>query len=121
MATQVQPAKPGAPEGERSTTELERKPADALAIAGPNDDEDPGDGALSLPAPLVHLPVELEVGLPVRAFRVRNLLALAAGQVVETQWHPGSDLPLAAGDVQLAWTEFEVIDTRLGVRLTRLA
>ena len=33
----------------------------------------------------------------------------------------GSDLPLAARDVTLAWTEFEVIETRLGVRVTRLA
>jgi hypothetical protein len=30
-------------------------------------------------------------------------------------------MPLAAGDVQLAWSEFEVVDTLLAVRLTRLA
>jgi hypothetical protein len=30
-------------------------------------------------------------------------------------------LPLAAGDVQLAWSEFEVLDTKLAVRVTRLA
>jgi len=30
-------------------------------------------------------------------------------------------LPLAAGEVQLAWSEFEVIETRLAVRVTRLA
>ena len=28
--------------------------------------------------------------------------------------------PLAAGRVQLAWSEFEVVDTQLAVRLTRL-
>jgi len=27
---------------------------------------------------------------------------------------------LAAGDVQLAWSEFEVVETRLAVRVTRL-
>jgi flagellar motor switch/type III secretory pathway protein FliN len=66
------------------------------------------------------LPVEVEVGIPVRGFRVRNLLALAAGVVVESEWGQGDDMPLAAGDVQLAWSEFEVIDTQLAVRLTRL-
>jgi hypothetical protein len=53
--------------------------------------------------------------------RVRNLLALEPGQVIETQWAHGEDLPLAAGDVQLAWSEFEVVDSELAVRVTRLA
>jgi flagellar motor switch protein FliN/FliY len=72
-------------------------------------------------APISHLPVELGVAIPVRGFRVRHLLALAPGQVIETQWSHGDDLPLAAGDVQLAWSEFEVVETRLAVRVTRLA
>lgn len=66
------------------------------------------------------LPVELGVSVPVREFRVRQLLALAPGQVIETEWSHGDDLPLAAGEVQLAWTEFEVVETRLAVRVTRL-
>jgi hypothetical protein len=41
--------------------------------------------------------------------------------VIETQWVQGSDMPLAAGDVQLAWSEFEVVDSQLAVRVTRLA
>lgn len=67
------------------------------------------------------LPVELEVAVPVRDFRVRNLLSLNAGSVIETQWKQGDDLPLSAGEVQLAWSEFEVVDTKLAVRVTRLA
>jgi flagellar motor switch/type III secretory pathway protein FliN len=67
------------------------------------------------------LPVELDVAVPLKGFRVRKLLALAPGTVVESQWGHGEDLPLACGDVQLAWTEFEVIETQLAVRLTRLA
>jgi flagellar motor switch protein FliN/FliY len=66
------------------------------------------------------LPVEVEVGIPVKGFRVRNLLALGPGAVVESEWKQGDDMPLAAGEVQLAWSEFEVIDARLAVRLTRL-
>lgn len=72
-------------------------------------------------APLVHLPVALGVTIPIREFRVRQLLVLAPGQVIETQWSHGDDLPLAAGDVQVAWAEFEVIETQLAVRVTRLA
>lgn len=66
------------------------------------------------------LPVELDVAVPLKDFRVRKLLALAPGTIVESQWGHGEDLPLACGDVQLAWTEFEVIETQLAVRLTRL-
>jgi len=74
-----------------------------------------------LSAPVARLPVELDVAVPVRNFRVRNLLALEPGQVIESQWTQGDDLPLAAGDVQLAWSEFEVVDAQLAVRVTRLA
>lgn len=76
---------------------------------------------LRLSVPAARLPVELDVAVPVREFRVRNLVDLQIGQVVETQWEHTGDLPLAAGDVQLAWSEFEVLDTQLGVRITRLA
>jgi hypothetical protein len=77
--------------------------------------------AIGLTSQVARLPVELDVSVPVRSFRVRNLLALEPNQVIESAWGHGDDLPLAAGDVQLAWTEFEVIDTLLAVRLTRLA
>lgn len=67
------------------------------------------------------IPVEVDVAIPVRAFRVRNLLALEAGQVIETRWANGEDVPLASGPVQLAWIEFEVQENDLAVRITRLA
>jgi flagellar motor switch/type III secretory pathway protein FliN len=76
---------------------------------------------LRLNPPLARLPVELEVAIPVREFRVRNLVNLKPGEVIETQWEDMGDLPLAAGDVQLAWSEFEVVDARMAVRITRLA
>jgi flagellar motor switch protein FliM len=88
--------------------------ADALAQAS-----EPQPAALS--PVIARLPVELEVAVPVRGFRVRNLLALEPGQLIETQWINGDDLPLNSGEVQLAWTEFEVVETRLAVRVTRLA
>ena len=82
----------------------------------------PIEGArIMLTAPVARLPVELDVAVPVRDFRVRNLLALEPGQVIETHWPHGEDMPLAAGNVQLAWSEFEVVDSQLAVRVTRLA
>jgi flagellar motor switch protein FliN len=69
---------------------------------------------------VVQLPVELDVTVPVRGFRVRNLLALEPGQVIESRWGYSEDVPLGSVDVQLAWSEFEVVDTRLAVRITRL-
>jgi flagellar motor switch/type III secretory pathway protein FliN len=89
----------------------------ALVPATPEHEE---TEPVALSGPVARLPVELDVAVPVRDFRVRNLLALAPGQVVASQWSNGDDLPLASGDVQLAWAEFEVIDTQLAVRVTRL-
>jgi flagellar motor switch protein FliN/FliY len=81
----------------------------------------PVEGAgIELTGPIARLPVELDVAIPVREFRVRNLLALEPGQVVETEWAHGEDMPLAAGEVQLAWSEFEVVEQQLAVRVTRL-
>jgi hypothetical protein len=79
------------------------------------------DVLLRLSAPQARLPVALDVMVPVRGFRVRHLLAMTLGEVIETDWGHGEDLPLSSGDVQLAWSEFEVVDSRLAVRVTRLA
>jgi len=76
--------------------------------------------AIVLSAPIARLPVELDVAVPVRDFRVRNLLALEPGNVIETQWTHGEDMPLLAGAVQLSWSEFEVVDSQLAVRVTRM-
>jgi flagellar motor switch protein FliM len=88
-----------------------------VPMPGPPAEEAPA----KLAAPLARLPVELDVAVPVREFRVRNLLALEPGQVIETRWANGKDMPLSAGEVQLAWSEFEVIDAQLAVRVTQLA
>ena len=77
--------------------------------------------AIAPTSPVARLPVELDVGVPVREFRVRNLLALEPDMVIETRWGHEKDVPLGSGDVQLAWSEFEVVDTQLAVRVTRLA
>jgi flagellar motor switch protein FliN/FliY len=76
---------------------------------------------LNLNPRLGRLAVELDVAIPIREFRVRDLLALEPGRVVKTEWQQGEDMPLAARGTQLAWSEFEVINSRLAVRVTRLA
>jgi hypothetical protein len=94
--------------------------ADGAATDGEiKTDED--TALMRLPAPIERLPVGLLVSVPVRDFRVRNLLAMALDELIETQWGHGEDLPLSSGDVQVAWSEFEVLDARLAVRVTRLA
>jgi flagellar motor switch protein FliM len=77
--------------------------------------------SVPLSAAVARLPVELEVSIPLREFRVRNLLNLGPEQVIETQWSHDEDMPLVSGAVQLAWSEFEVIDSKLAVRITRIA
>jgi len=93
-----------------------------LAAAGRGDSTKPeSEGALQLTASMARMPVALSVVVPVREFRVRSLLAMVPGSVIETSWAQGDDLPLSSANVQLAWSEFEVVDTRLAVRVTRLA
>ena len=67
------------------------------------------------------VPVEVDVAIPVHGFQVRSVLSLEARQVIVTNWVEGEDMPLAAHGAQLAWTEIEVIDQKLAVRITRLA
>jgi len=75
---------------------------------------------LQLNSALAKVAVELDVAIPVREFRVRSLLALEPGHVIRTHWQQGEDMPLGARGVQLAWSEFEVVDSQLAVRVTRL-
>lgn len=95
--------------------------AEAVQALVPAQQPPQSEEGFAFNAPIPQLPVEVGVSIPVREFRVRQLLALAPGQVIETQWNHGDDLSIAAGDVQLAWSEFEVVETRLAVRVTRLA
>ena len=93
-------------------------PCPPLVLSSPAQAE---EKQVKLPSSFARLPVELDVSVPVKDFRVRNLLALEPGQVIETRWANGVDMPLASGEVQLAWSEFEVVDSQLAVRVTRLA
>ena len=67
------------------------------------------------------IPIELDVAVPVRGFRLRSILTLEPGTLIESSWDHTDDVPLNAGGVRLAWCEFEVVDSQLAVRLARLA
>jgi flagellar motor switch/type III secretory pathway protein FliN len=69
---------------------------------------------------LSQLRITMRVGVPLNRFRVRDVLTLKVGQVFESGSPETEDVPLMVGQVQLGWSEFEVVDQRLGLRLTRL-
>lgn len=113
-----QPAQAATTGTQLAAEEVQERALVPASAAVASAEVEPNTGAFR--APINRLPVELDVSIPLRDFRVRDLLALELGRLIESEWGHGVDLPLAAGAVQLAWTEFEVIETELVVRLTRL-
>ena len=77
--------------------------------------------AEEIEARIADAPLLLEVRLPIRNLRVKDILALQKGKIYETGWPGDEDIPAGCGGVQLVWTEFEVIEKKLAVRVTRLA
>ena|SRR5690242_15849122 len=67
------------------------------------------------------LTCELSLEIPVANFKVGDLLSLTKGSIVETGCHYTSDIPLRANGLLIGWTEFEVIGSRIAVRVTELA
>jgi|ERR1700678_174402 flagellar motor switch/type III secretory pathway protein FliN len=70
---------------------------------------------------LSQLKVSLRVAVALNRFMVRDLLALKEGQVFESLSPDTEDIAVMVGQMQLGWSEFEVMEQRLAVRLTRLA
>jgi flagellar motor switch protein FliM len=112
-----------------SSNELMMKSHEAIQEQGQNQETEGlspstqtvAAGSIGLNPLVARLPIGIDIALPVPGFKVRNLIALADGKVIGTRWGHGDDLPLSAGSVQLAWCEFEVMESRLAVRITRLA
>jgi flagellar motor switch protein FliN/FliY len=69
---------------------------------------------------LAKLPMRCAVSAVVPHFRVRNLLAMKPGDTLESVWPTTEDVPLTVGGVLVFWSEFELVEERLAVRLTRL-
>lgn len=95
-------------------------PPPALSVAQEETGTSAKTTGLSLAALSARLRLQLDLCVPLPSFRVQNLLALEKGQVIESAWPHTEDLPLWSGGVHLVWTEFEVVDQKLAVRVTRL-
>jgi flagellar motor switch/type III secretory pathway protein FliN len=67
------------------------------------------------------LPCLLSVEIPVPGFTVSDLVHLECGRVIATRWTVGQDVPLRVNGELIAWSEFEVVQDHLAVRLTELA
>ncbi len=70
---------------------------------------------------LSRIPMRLIAGIPLPNFRVKDLIGLKPGQMLSSTWLSTDDVPLKIGAVQLSWSEFEVVEQRMAIRLTRLA
>jgi flagellar motor switch/type III secretory pathway protein FliN len=67
------------------------------------------------------LPCLLTVEIPVPGFTVGDLVRLERGRIIATHWTVGQDVPLRVNGELIAWSEFEVLQSFLAVRLTELA
>jgi flagellar motor switch/type III secretory pathway protein FliN len=71
--------------------------------------------------PVLGLPCQLTVDLPLPHFKVADFLQLQAGSVIPTEWRLTRDVPLRVNGALIAWGEFEGVAGRLAVRITELA
>lgn len=71
--------------------------------------------------PVLGLPCQLTVDLPLPHFKVADFLALRVGSVLGTNCRLAHDVPLRVNGTLIAWAEFEGAGSRLAVRLTELA
>jgi flagellar motor switch protein FliM len=66
------------------------------------------------------MPVRLAVRIPLPRMVLRDVRALAVGDVLESEWPCAEEVPLHAANVALSWCEFAVVDGFIAARLTRL-
>jgi flagellar motor switch protein FliN/FliY len=67
------------------------------------------------------LPCLLTIEISVPGFTVADLVNLQRGRIIATRWTVGQDVPFRINGELIAWSEFEVVQNRLAVRLTELA
>jgi flagellar motor switch/type III secretory pathway protein FliN len=82
------------------------------------------EGASGLPDPVEAvpwLPCTITLELPLVHFTVDKLSKLSKGSVVSTACPRNSDIPLYVNGQIIGWTELEVIDDHLAVRIMEIA
>jgi flagellar motor switch/type III secretory pathway protein FliN len=71
--------------------------------------------------PVLGLPCQLTVDLPLPNFKVADFIAVRVGSVLGTNWRVAHDIPLRINGTLIGWAEFEGASSRLAVRLTVVA
>jgi flagellar motor switch/type III secretory pathway protein FliN len=66
------------------------------------------------------LPFELSLELPLAQFRVRDLVRLQQGGIVQTSRSAGTEIPLRANGQVIGWAELEPLGDHLAARVTEL-
>jgi flagellar motor switch/type III secretory pathway protein FliN len=69
---------------------------------------------------LEQVQVTIRACVEISHFRVGDLLTLKKGQVFTSLAPAAEDVSVRVGHVQLGWSEFEVLDQKMALRLTRL-
>ena len=67
------------------------------------------------------LPCAVSVEVPLPGLTLKALLELRAGSVLSSKRATTANVPLRVNGELVAWCEFEVMGSRLSVRLTELA
>ena len=67
------------------------------------------------------LPCLLTIEISLPGFTVADLSMLSQASIIASRWTVGQDIPLRINDELIAWSEFEIVQNRLAVRLTELA
>ena len=89
-------------------------PADRSAEDLPGNGPDPAEV-------LPWLPCTVSLDIPLERFTIGDLSKLAKDSVLSTSCARNSDVPLYVNGQLIGWTEIEVIDDRLAVRITEIA
>jgi flagellar motor switch/type III secretory pathway protein FliN len=71
--------------------------------------------------PVLVLPCQMAVDLPLPHFKVGDFLKLQAGAVIASAWRITRDVPLRVNGTLIGWGEFDGSGKHLAVRLTELA
>ena len=69
---------------------------------------------------LEQVQVTIRACVEISHFRVGDLLTLKKGRVLESLAPAAEDVSVRVGQVQLGWSEFEVLGQKMALRLTRL-
>jgi len=69
---------------------------------------------------VANLTCSLKVALPIPALKVRDLLQLEVGSVLDTLQNADSALPVEVNGTVIGWGELDAAGPNLAVRLTEL-